>query len=149
MLAAYRDLTESAPRELTAAAFVSLAPPAPFIPQDIHGTPIVGMIVCHSGAHADADLAAVRALGDPIVDLVTVEPYADQQAMFEGELPKGWRYYLKSEYLPGLPNEFLDAFRRAAVKVTSPVSEAMIVHIGGALNEHDDDDGAVGNRPAT
>lgn len=82
------------------------------------------------------------------MDLVTEKPYADQQSMFEGELPTGWRCYLKSEYLPSLSNEFLDAFRRSAVKIISPVSEAMTVHIGGALNDHDDDDGAVGNRDA-
>jgi hypothetical protein len=32
VLAAYRDLTEQAPRELTAAVTVRLAPPAPFLP---------------------------------------------------------------------------------------------------------------------
>src|SRR5512132_4041406 len=67
VLAAYRDLTEAAPRELTAATIVRLAPLAPFLPQAWHGKPIVGIQVCHSGANAEADLAAVRALGDPIV----------------------------------------------------------------------------------
>jgi FAD/FMN-containing dehydrogenase len=42
VLAAYRDLTEQAPRELTAAAIVRLAPPAPFLPQVWHGKPIAG-----------------------------------------------------------------------------------------------------------
>ncbi|MGH3823194.1 MAG: FAD-binding oxidoreductase [Pseudonocardiaceae bacterium] len=148
VLAAYRDLTESAPRELTAAVIVSLAPPAPFLPPDCHGKPIVWMLVCHSGAHADADLAAVRTLADPLVDMITVKPYIDQQSMFDGELPKGFHYYLKSEYLSRLSSEFLSAFCRAALKVTSPVSESMIVHIGGALNEREPDDGAVGNRDA-
>ncbi len=148
VLATYRDLTESAPRALTAALIVSLAPPAPFLPQECHGKPIVWILVCHSGAHADADLAAVRALGDPLVDMITEKPYPDQQSMFDGELPRGFHYYLKSEYLPRLSREFLSAFRRAALKVTSPVSESMIVHIGGALNERKPDDGAVGNRDA-
>src|SRR5215216_4264313 len=52
VLAAYRELTESAPRELTAATIVRLAPPAPFLPQAWHGKPIVGIQVCHSGANA-------------------------------------------------------------------------------------------------
>ena len=42
VLAAYRDLTEQAPRELTAAAIVRLAPPAPFLPQQWHGKPSPG-----------------------------------------------------------------------------------------------------------
>ena len=40
-----RDLTEQAPRELTAAAIVRLAPPAPFLPQAWHGKPIAGIQV--------------------------------------------------------------------------------------------------------
>ena len=35
VLATYRDLTESAPRELTAAVTVRLAPPAPFLPRGV------------------------------------------------------------------------------------------------------------------
>ena len=65
----HRDLTEQAPQELTAATIVT-APPAPFLPQQWHGKPIAGIQVCHSGANAEADLAPVRALGNPIVDLV-------------------------------------------------------------------------------
>ena len=148
VLATYRDLTESAPRELTAAVTVRLAPPAPFLPEEWHGKPIVGLLVCHSGADAEADLAPVRALGDPIADLVTEKPYTDQQSMLDGMEPKGNHYYWKTEYLAGLSNEFLDTFRDSALKVTSPLSESIIIHLAGALNERADDDGAVGNRDA-
>ena len=57
VLAAYRELTESAPRELTAAVVMRIAPPAPFIPERWHGRHIIAMLVCHSGPNADADLA--------------------------------------------------------------------------------------------
>jgi FAD/FMN-containing dehydrogenase len=148
VLAAYRDLTESAPRELTAAAIVRLAPPAPFLPQVWHGKPIAGIQVCHSGANADADLAAVRALGNPIVDLVTPKPYAAIQSMLNALEPKWLHRYWKSEFLPGLSSEFLDAFRSSALRVTSPLSQSIIFHVAGALNDYEDDDGAVGNRDA-
>ena len=148
VLATYRDLTESAPRELTAAVAVRLAPPAPFLPEKWHGKPIVGLLVCHSGADAEADLAPVRALGDPIADLVTEKPYADQQSMSDGMEPNGNHYYWKTEYLAGLSTEFLDTFRDSALKVTSPLSDSIVIHLAGALNERADDDGAVGNRDA-
>jgi FAD/FMN-containing dehydrogenase len=148
VLAAYRDLTESAPRELTAAAIVRLAPPAPFVPQVWHGKPIAGIQVCHSGTNADADLAPVRALGDPIVDLVTPKPYTAMQSMLNAMEPKWLHRYWKAEYLPGLSSEFLDAFRSSALRVTSPLSQSVIFHLAGALNDHEDDDGAVGNRDA-
>jgi FAD/FMN-containing dehydrogenase len=148
VLAAYRDLTGQAPRELTAAAIVRLAPPAPFLPQVWHGKPIAGIQVCHSGANAAADLAPVRALGNPIVDLVTPKPYAAVQSMLNAMEPKWLHRYWKAEFLPGLSSEFLDAFRSSALRVTSPMSQSILFHVAGALNEHDDDDGAVGNRDA-
>lgn len=148
VLATYRDVTEAAPRELTAAVTVRLAPPAPFLPEDWHGKPIVGLVVCHSGVDVEADLAPVRALGNPIADLVTEKAYADQQSMLDGMEPKGNHYYWKTEYLPELPTEFLDTFRDNALKVTSPMSESIVIHLAGALNERADDDGAVGNRDA-
>ena len=148
VLASYRELTESAPRELTAATTLRLAPPAPFLPQEWHGKPVSSMIVCHSGADAEADLAAVRALGDPIVNLITEKPYAAQQSMLDAMEPKGLHRYWKTEFLPGLPPEFLDTFRDGGLKVTSPLSQSIIFHLAGALNEREDDDGAVGNRDA-
>ena len=148
VLATYREVTESAPRELTAAVTVRLAPPAPFLPEEWHGRPIIGLLVCHSGADSEVDLAPFRALGDPIADLVTEKPYADQQSMLDGMEPKGHRYYWKTEYLAGLSDEFLDTFREGALKVTSPQSESIVIHLAGALNDRADDDGAVGNREA-
>lgn len=148
VLATYRELTASAPRELTAAAVVRLAPPAPFVPEEWHLEPIVGVLICHSGPDPDADLAPLRALGDPVVDLVTVKPYADQQSMLDDMDPKGLHQYWKAEYLSGLSEEYLATFRDAALRQTSPLSYSVIFHIGGALNEHEDDDGAVGNRDA-
>ena len=148
VLAAYRDLTESAPRELTAATIVRLAPPAPFLPQAWHGKPIAGIQVCHSGANVEADLAAVRALGDPIVDLAVPMPYAALQSMLNAIEPKWLHRYWKTEFLPGLSSEFLDVFRDGALQVTSPLSQSVLFHLAGALNDREGDDGAVGNRDA-
>jgi len=148
VLAAYRELTEQAPRELTAAVIVRLAPPAPFLPQAWHGKPIAGIQVCHSGTNADADLAPVRALGDPIVDLVGPKPYVAVQSMLNAMEPKWLHRYWKTWFLPGLSSEFLDAFRSSALQVTSPLSQSIIFHLAGALNDREGDDGAVGNRDA-
>jgi FAD/FMN-containing dehydrogenase len=148
VLAAYRDLTEQAPRELTAATIVRLAPPAPFLPQQWHGKPIAGIQVCHSGANAEADLAPVRALGNRIVDLVGPKPYVAVQSMLNAMEPKWLHRYWKAEFFPGLSSGFLDAWRSSALRVTSPLSQSVLFHLAGALNDHEGDDGAVGNRDA-
>lgn len=149
VLRVYRDLTESAPRELTVAAIVRLAPPAPFVPREWQGKPVVGLQVCHSGQNPEADLAELRAaLGEPIFDVVAAKPYVAQQSMLDAMEPKGVHRYWKTEFLPSLSSESLEAFRQGALGVTTPLSQSVIFHLGGALNERADDDGAVGNRDA-
>lgn len=148
VLETYRQVTESAPRELTVAAEVLTAPPARFIPEKWHGKQLVGMLVCHSGADAEAGLARLRALGDPVFDLITEKPYVEQQSMTDEMDPKGLHQYWKAEFLPGLSSEYLETFIESALKATSPLSYSVIFHIGGALNDRAGDDGAVGNRDA-
>ncbi len=148
VLATYREITESAPRELTTAIEMLTAPPAPFIPEKWHGKLLVGILVCHVGVNAEADLAPLRALGEPVFDLISEKPYVAQQSMTDDMVPKGLHQYWKTEYLADLSTEYLETFRESAVKATSPLSYSVIFHVGGALNELRDDDGAVGNRGA-
>lgn len=148
ILAAYAALTAAAPRELTAVCTIRLAPPAPFVPPEWHGKPVAGMVICYSGADAATDLAPIRALGDPIVDLITQKPYVAQQSMLDATQPKGVNYYWKTEFVPELSAGYQENFRSAALKVTSPMSQSIIFHLAGALNERADDDGAMGNRTA-
>lgn len=148
VLRAYRALTESAPPELTAVCTVRLAPPAPFLPTEWHGKPIVAMVLCYSGADAATDLAPVRALADPIVDLVMEKPYVAQQQMLDATQPKGLNYYWKTEFVPSLTDDYLDTFLAGARQVTSPLSQSLIFHLAGALNDREVDDGAMGNRDA-
>ncbi|MBC9730034.1 FAD-binding oxidoreductase [Streptomyces sp. TRM68367] len=147
VLTTYRELTASAPRELTAVAIIRLAPPAPFVPDEWHLKPVVGLLVCHSGTNAEAGLAPLRALGKPIFDLIGEKPYVAQQSMLDAMEPKGLNQYWKAEFLPGLPDEYLPTFRDAALDVVSPLSFSVIFHLAGVLNESDDS-GAVGNREA-
>jgi hypothetical protein len=106
------------------------------------------MLVCHSGADRASDLEPLRALGDPIFDMVGERSYADQQSFMDATDAKGNNQYWKTEYLSELSADYLDAFRDAALGLTSPLSYSVIFHIGGALNERAADDGAVGNRDA-
>ncbi len=146
VLATYREVTAAAPRELTAAVTIRRAPPAPFLPAAWHGRPVIIALACHSGPDPDRDLDALRNLGDPIVDLIVDKPYVAQQSLLDATQPKGHHYYWKTEYLADLSAPFLDTFRDQALQVTSPMSQSLLFHVGGALNERPDDDGAVGNR---
>ena len=148
VLRVYRDLTASAPRELTASASIRQAPPAPFVPQQWHGKKVVGIVVCHSGARPEDDLRPLRSLGGAIADSIGERPYVAQQSMLNAMEPPGMHRYWKAEYLADMPDDFLGAFRESALQLTSPLSNSIIFHLAGALNERPDDDGAVGNRDA-
>jgi hypothetical protein len=150
-LGAYRDLTSGAPRELTVFCVILRAPPAPFVPEQWHGRRVVFFLVCHSGAAEEAagDLAPLtRALGPPIIDLVDRRPYTEQQSLIDGTEPQGMYYYWKTEFVAALPDDLLSLWRDLALECPIPDGQLVFVHIGGALNERDVSDGAVGNRDA-
>jgi hypothetical protein len=57
-------------------------------------------------------------------------------------------YYWKTEYAAELSDELISTVRDLFGECTIPGAELGFLHIGGALNEHDENDGAVGNRDA-
>jgi FAD/FMN-containing dehydrogenase len=150
VLAMYRELIADAPPELTCAALLRLAPPAPWLPPEVHGKPIVGLVVCHSGpAHeAEAAVRSIKAFGSPLGDVVQRRPYASQQSILDGTQPKGRRYYWKSEYLPGVSPELVDGAIEHAARIRSPHSAVILFPIDGAVARLPQDHSAVGNRDA-
>jgi FAD/FMN-containing dehydrogenase/pimeloyl-ACP methyl ester carboxylesterase len=149
-LRAYRTLTTEGPAELTAFLMIARAPAAPFVPPAWHGRRICGLSICFSGDLRDAEaaIAPIRAIGDPIVDLLREQPYTELQSYLDATEPKGRHDYWRMEYLSELSDDLLAAFRNVAGDCPIPDGELGLLQLGGALNEHDADDGAVGNRDA-
>jgi len=146
----YRKITESAPPELTTVVLMRNAPPAPWLPEAAHGTPIIAFVVCHSGSleQARTDLAPIKAHGQPLADLIQVKEYVAQQTMLDATQPTGMHYYWKSEFLPGLSDGLLDTYKAQFVGLKAPANQIVLFHLAGALNDHPEDDGAMGNREA-
>src|ERR671922_129876 len=81
----YREFIADAPDELTTIFNLRVAPPLPFLPEDVHGKPIVMVGACYAGVPEDG-IEVVRPLkqfGSPIVDLLEPKPYSALQAMFD------------------------------------------------------------------
>jgi FAD/FMN-containing dehydrogenase len=150
ILRAYRTITAEAPRELTVWLVLIHAPPMPFVPPEFHGRKTCTMVVCYSGdlAQADEVLAPIRALGSPAVDLLQPWPYIQQQSFLDESEPKGAHNYWKTEYASELSDGLLEAVRDTFASCSIPEAQVGFLHLGGALNERDEDDGAVGNRDA-
>jgi FAD/FMN-containing dehydrogenase/pimeloyl-ACP methyl ester carboxylesterase len=149
-LRAYRRITTEGPPELTAFLMIARAPAAPFVPPEWHGRRICGLSVCYSGDLRDATaaVAPIRAIGEPVVDLLHEQPYTELQSYLDATEPKGRHYYWRMEYATELSDELLATFRELAGACPIPDAEMGLLQLGGALNEREADDGAVGNRDA-
>ena len=150
VLEAYRAFSAEAPRELTSVAVLRIAPPAPWLPKDVHGKPIVALFVCHSGKVEDGEalLAPLRALGRPVADTVMRRPYTQMQSLLDATQPKGRRYYWKSHYLPGIDRQTIDIAVEHAGRIRSPHSAILMFQIQGALGELPAGHSPAGNRDA-
>jgi FAD/FMN-containing dehydrogenase len=82
VLELYRTLAENAPPELTLIALLRPAPPAPWLPKEMHGKPIVGLMACYSGALEDGEkaVAPIKAFGTPVGDVLVRRPYTQLQS---------------------------------------------------------------------
>jgi UDP-N-acetylenolpyruvoylglucosamine reductase len=150
VLATYLEMTRTAPRELAAWLVLLHGPPAPFVPPQWHGRKLCALSVCYSGPPeqaADA-LAPIRSLDEPVFDFLREQPYVEVQSQLDGTEPRGMHHYWKTEFLSGLSGDLLSTVRDLFGASELPESEVGILHLGGALNERPEDDGAVGNRDA-
>jgi len=150
VLATYRSLTAEAPRELAVWLMLLRAPAAPFVPGAWRGRRVCAMSVCYSGDLAGVDdvLAPLRALGTPVVDLRRRQPYVDVQSSLDATEPKGRHYHWRTEYVAGLSDALLSTCRELFAGFSNADAQVGVLHLGGALNERDEADGAVGNRDA-
>jgi FAD/FMN-containing dehydrogenase len=150
VLELYRTLAENAPPELTLAVMMRSAPPAPWLPKETHGKPIVAMLACYSGSPEEGErvVAPIKAFGSPIGDVMVRRPYTQLQSLLDGTQPKGRRYYWKSEYLPRIEPALCERAIAHAGRIPSPHSAVIFFQIGGALNQLDEGHSPAGNRGA-
>jgi len=150
VLELYRTMSEQAPPELTMVAFMRPAPPAPWLPKHVHGTPIVAIVACHSGRVEDAEqaVAPIKNFGQPVGDILIRRPYAQTQSLFDATQPKGRRYYWKSEYLPRIDPALCEGVIARAATIPSPHTTVILFHLAGALNKLPNEHSPVGNRDA-
>jgi len=101
LAALWRDLAENGSDEL----FLSFG-----LANDADEGAVAYVTALHSGTpeRAENDLAELRAFGPPTADSIMVRPYLETQHLNDD--PHGWghRFYMKSAFLPSLPDEAVD-----------------------------------------
>src|SRR5919109_3664941 len=146
----YREFIAAAPDELTTIFNLSVAPPLPFLPEDVHGKPIVMVGACYAGAPEDGAevVRPLKRFGRPIVDLLEPKPYTALQSMFDPLVPHGWHRYWKAVELPPLTDGAIDTLVEHASAQTSPKSYCIVFQLGGALARAGEDGAALRPRDA-
>ncbi len=146
----YREFIAAAPDELTTIFELSVAPPAPFLPKEVHGKQIVMVGACYAGSPDEGGevVRPLKQFGRPIVDLLEPKPYTALQSMFDPMVPHGWHRYWKSVELPPLTDTAIDTLVAHAPAVTSPKSYCIVFHLGGALARVGEDETAFSQRDA-
>ena len=132
---AYRGVFADAPDELCGGLTFLSAPPAPFVPPEAVGKPIIGTVILWAGALEDADagIAPLDALGEPLANIVADMPYAAVQQLLDAGNPYAvHREYMTSGFLKDLDDESIDTFIEAAAGFLSTSTILALLPLGGA-----------------
>jgi FAD/FMN-containing dehydrogenase len=145
-----REFIADAPDEVGVMANLRLAPPLPVVPKDLHGMPIVALIVTYAGPIDEGRdiLAPIQELSTPLVNSLIPKPYVAHQKMFDAALPHGRHYYWKSHKLGPLTDGIIDLVVDQAAQVTSPLSTVPIFCLGGAVARVPEESTAFPHRDA-
>jgi FAD/FMN-containing dehydrogenase len=146
----YLQYVPDLPDELTTMLFYWNAPPAPFLPESIHGQRVAIIAACYAGTAEAGEgvVAPIRAL-KPAVDMLAPLPYTGLQSMFDPLLPKGIYSYAKSDYFDKIPPAMVDDMIAWAERKPAPLSLTHLNHFGGAMSRVANDATPFAHRDAT
>jgi FAD/FMN-containing dehydrogenase len=141
VLTFYRDFTKSLPDELTVFAALAHAP-------DGSGAKIAAMAVCHVGPaeQAEADLAPVRAFGEPAMLEIGPMPYPVMNTLLDDAFPKGALNYWKANFVERFDDAVIDVVVEQFASVPSPMSAILFEHLHGEVTRIPVESAAVAQR---
>ena len=126
----------AAPDEVGGGMAFITAPPAPFVPPEVQGHPVVAIVVSYAG-DVDGRRAGARAVagfGPPAIDLVEPMPYLALQGLIEAGNPHGMHNYWTADFYGSLPDEAIDVLVAGATNPVSPLTQILVVPGGGAIS---------------
>ena len=127
-------IAASAPEALTTIAFLMAAPPAPFIPAELHGKATLAIMFVFDG-DPDAGQAAIdpfRQVATPMAELVMPMPYPGiYELLKDAETPGPGAH--RSLFLDTLDDAAIDAILEHSAAPSSPSTLTQIRILGGAM----------------
>jgi hypothetical protein len=154
-LRAWRDLLPDAARQATLTSDTMTAGPAPFLPPQFHGRPVVTVGFAWVGEMTDARryLDVFRSsMPTPIAEDIEEMRYVDLQRIGDERHHHGLRRYSVGHYLPELSDAAIDAFLARGIPAGAPDPDWSLMPgggfqaYGGAISEVGDDESAFSFR---
>jgi FAD/FMN-containing dehydrogenase len=139
LLRGWPDVALAAPETVTPQIILWSVPPDPSIPAELHGRKTVivqGVYVGDDGA-ADAALAPLRTMAEPLLDASGPYPYLDLQSSVDSLFPAGGRYYMKSHFHDGLGEAVIRELLEWDARRPTPETLVAIRTLGGAVQRAD------------
>jgi FAD/FMN-containing dehydrogenase len=135
VLRGWRDLTATMPDALTTLANILVAPPVPFLPEAVHGQMVIGILGVYAGSVEDGAQAVqpLRALAEPIADLMGPMPYTAMQSLLDPLWQAGAQNYFTGTMLSQLSDEAIETLLTQHAAGGAPVHELHLHHGGGAM----------------
>jgi FAD/FMN-containing dehydrogenase len=148
VLAFYRDFIAEAPDALNTIVKFGKAPALPAFPPELHGRAVVSVAACWTGdlQSGEQTVAPLRNHAAPLLDLLAPKPFLVHQSMFDPTVRHGWHYYWRSVELPVLKDDVIDILVEQCSRISSPLSYAVMFHLGGAVARIPEDATAYSHR---
>jgi FAD/FMN-containing dehydrogenase len=133
----YRDFIASAPREMSAFFAYHVAPPAPFIPEALHGHTACAIVICYTGPMELAEEAVrpIREAGPVALDLAGPIPYPALNSLFDALLPAGLQHYWKADFDYELTDEAIRIHAEHGAQVPNFMSLMHLYPLDGAVQD--------------
>ncbi|WP_328521715.1 FAD-binding oxidoreductase [Kribbella sp. NBC_00359] len=144
----YRDWITDVPDELTTAVIHRWLPALPTIPAELHGRPVVAVVVSYAGPVEEGEkvVAPLKAFAPSLLDTCTATPYLALQSMFDPSFPHGRWYYMRACDVGELTDDVIDIAAERGLAIDSPYTAYPIFHLGGAISRVPEDSTAFGGR---
>ena len=146
----WREWIADSPDDLMSIVIHRKAPPLPFVPDELHGQPVVMVIPCWVGDLDEGEkfVKPMREFGNVVADVCTRKPYLMHQSMFDPSfVPHRW-YYFRGLDAPELTDEMIDITVDHASRIKSPLTSFPIWQMGGAISRVGPDESVFGGRSA-
>ncbi|AEM88378.1 FAD-binding oxidoreductase [Streptomyces violaceusniger] len=129
----------TAPRELGLLTAITLAP-APTLPEEVHGKPVLVLVPVYTGdlGKADEAIAPLAALARPLANLVTPMPWLRANSLLDAIAPHGKRMNSTGGYLPALSADAIDALLTHGSSAPPNPGAATTINLwcmGGAISQ--------------